>query len=308
MPCPYKGWERIMEPIEAAIMRTILYADVFHFPLSLTEIHRFLIHDEGTPLALVEEKLENCRHLLYEDAGYYCLKNRQEILITRQERERHSLALWQSAFRYGRWFAAIPFVRMVALTGALAVRNPASLRDDFDYMLVTKSGRVWTARLLAVVLVRVVRLMGRELCPNYVLAEEQLLQARQDIFIAHELAQMQPIHGLALYQQMLDINGWAKDYLPNIEAYKNRQGSVSPIKRILEWILAGRFGDWLENWEFSRKAEKFSAEIDDHSSAQIDENQAKGHFKDNGHPILEQYHARLREYGLIEEAIAVVGD
>jgi hypothetical protein len=297
-----------MERIEAAIMRTILYADVFHFPLTLPEIHRFLIHDEVTPIVQIEKSLANLVDLLHEDAGYYCLKNRQVILQTRFEREVHTVALWQSAFHYGRWFAAIPFVRMVALTGALAVRNPASLRDDFDYMLVTSTGRVWTARLFAVALVRVVRFLGRELCPNYVLAEEQLLQRRQDIFIAHEIAQMQPVFGLALYQQMLEENEWAKDYLPNIEAYAGSQSSDSPLKRFLEWVLTGRFGTWLESWEYSRKAEKFSAEIDDASAAQIDENQAKGHFKDNGHPILEQYHARLRAYGLMDEALAMVGD
>ena len=54
--------------------------------------------------------------------------------------------------------------------------------------------------------------------------------------------------------------------------------------------------------------EKFSAEIKADSAAQIDANQAKGHFKDNGHPILQQYHARLRDYGLIDEALAVAGD
>lgn len=297
-----------MERIEAAIMRTILYADVFHFPLNLQEIQRFLIHDEVTTSTQIENGLKKLAHFLHEDDSYYCLKNRQEILEKRKEREAHTQALMNSAKRYGAWFAAIPFVRMVALTGALAVRNPASLQDDFDYLLVTKAGRVWVARLFAVILVRIVRFLGRELCPNYVLAEDELLQKRQDIFVAHEIAQMQPIFGLALYHEMLRCNEWARDYLPNIDAYAGQADAASPIKWFMERLLAGALGDWLEHWEYSRKSEKFAEAINDKSSAQVDAKQVKGHFKDNGHPILAQYQARLRAYGLLDEGLAIAGD
>lgn len=297
-----------MERIEAAIMRTILYADVFQFPLNLQEIQRFLIHDEVTSIAQIEHSLKNLSPFLTEEDSYFCLKNRQAIVEKRKEREAHTQALMHSANRYGKCFAWIPFVRMVALTGALAVRNPASLQDDFDYMLVTRTGRVWTARLFAVILVRLVRFMGRELCPNYVLAEDELLQKRQDIFVAHEIAQMKPIFGLEIYQAILEHNEWAKDYLPNIEAYASEDIADSPIKSSLEWIFGGRLGDWLEHWEFSRKSKKFVGAITEKSSALVDAKQVKGHFKDNGHPILEQYTARLRAYGLLDESLAMAGD
>jgi hypothetical protein len=296
----------IMERIEAAILRTILYADVFQFPLRLTEIHRFLIHDEATPLAEIEACLQaspNLNSVLHCEAGYYCLKGGQALLDKRQERENHTKLLMNSAYRYGKWFAAIPFVRMVALTGALAVRNPASLQDDFDYMLVTSAGRVWTARLFAVVVVRLVRFLGRELCPNYVLADNQLLQKRQDTFIAHEIAQMQPIYGAEIYRLMLQENAWAKAYLPNLDAYEGKSENALPVKKALEWLLGGWFGNRLEQWEYKRKQHKFAPETErEGSAAQIDQSQAKGHFKDNGHPILEQYYSRLREYGLMDEA------
>lgn len=298
-----------MERIEAAILRTILYADVFHFPLTLPEIHRFLIHNEPISLLNIEASLQTMHDLLHEENGYYCLKNREEILKKREEREAHCQRLWHSAFRYGRWFATIPFVRMVALTGALAVRNPASLQDDFDYILVTKAGRVWMARLFAVMLVRFVRLLGRELCPNYVLADEQLVQKRQDIFIAHEIAQMQPIYGIEIYEMMLKENSWAKEFLPNLEAYPAKNQQALGIKLIFEWLLRGSLGDWLENWEYQRKREKFAPAIArKDSAAQIDAGQAKGHFKDNGHPILQQYYARLGLYGLLDDGLALAGD
>ncbi|MFN8450301.1 MAG: hypothetical protein U0521_17370 [Anaerolineae bacterium] len=44
------------------------------------------------------------------------------------------------------WRAArLPPVRMVALTGALVVRNASDNDDDLDYVLVTRRG-AWIAR------------------------------------------------------------------------------------------------------------------------------------------------------------------
>ena len=40
-----------MQPLEAAILRTVLYADVFNFPMKLEEIHHFLISDDPVSLA-----------------------------------------------------------------------------------------------------------------------------------------------------------------------------------------------------------------------------------------------------------------
>ena len=302
-----------MNSVEVAIMRTILYADVFNFPLTTHEIHRNLIHDTALSQSQITNTLENSSYLkqhLYCEKGYFCLHVRKQIVQLRQKREKVSQELWSDAIRYGKWLSRIPFVRMVALTGALAVRNPSDSDDDFDYLLVTTSGRVWLARAFAIILVRIVKIFGRELCPNYVLADDQLVQSRQDLYTAHEVAQMQPVYGSETYSQMLNQNKWVQDYLPNIINHSLLQDSPYRLRKIAEWLLSGWVGDKIEQWEYRRKLEKFTPKIvQPESSAEINQNSVKGHFQDHGQPVLQRYHELLNEYGLDEQQLqALAGD
>lgn len=301
-----------MERKEAAILRTVLYADVFDFPLTIDEIHRYLISDSAIGKVDIRATLQaspKLNKLLHSGEGYFCLKDRDHLIGVRQERERTTQSLWQAATKYGRWLSYIPFVRMVALTGALAVRNPSSMDDDFDYLLITQPKRVWLARAFAILIVRVVRLLGYEICPNYVLASDQLTQSRQDLYMAHEVAQMQPIYGHKLYYEMLEQNPWVQYYLPNAIAYPMAVDKPSRIQKFTEWLLSGAVGDRLEQWEYRRKVKKFRPQMEkETSSAEIDESSVKGHFEDHGMPVMLRYEELLRDYGLYKKAQALAGD
>ncbi|MCC7450062.1 MAG: hypothetical protein IT324_21775 [Anaerolineae bacterium] len=297
--------------VSEAVFRTLLYADVFRFPMTENEIHHFLIGLSASKDD-VQTALEHSRWLAQriERVNGYCAINGHAYMADqRHEREEASQALWPVARRYGVLLAHLPFVRMVALTGALAMRNASGSRDDIDYILVTAPGRVWTARALTVLIVRMARLWHVGLCPNYVLAETALVQTRQDLFIAHELAQMVPLAGFPMYEAMRAANGWSMALLPNAqgsfykEADRYSHGLGQLIQRFGEWILGGRIGDAFERWEQNRKMRKFSADArKPGASAQIDDQQVKGHFNDYGTPALNEYQARLARYGLTDVA------
>jgi hypothetical protein len=307
-----------MERVEAAIVRTVLYADVFDFPMTIPEIHHFLIHDTPLSLSLVTKAFETSptlKELLRRDDGYVTFADRQELIALRVGRERSSQKLWTLAMRYGTWMGRLPFVRMVALTGALAVRNAAADDDDLDYLVVTQVGRVWLARAFAILLVRLGRLRGVEICPNYILAEDSLIQDKQDVFMAHEVVQMVPLYGFRIYEEMRQLNTWVTEYLPNADGTFHATDAPpigriwGGIKDLLEILLGGRLGTWLENWEYRRKMRRFQTQMQTpHSSAQLDERHVKGHFDDHGHPALQQYHRRLRELGVEPMLDAVPGD
>jgi hypothetical protein len=297
----------------AAILRTLLYADIFHFAMTPSELHRHLIGTHAVALETIEQALSHSlclKALLVQEQGYITLSKRRENIAYRVEREQYMQSLWDDAVRYGHWLAQIPFVEMVAMTGSLAVRNPVNEHDDYDYLLVTKPGRVWLARAIAIGLVRLVRLRKRELCPNYVLAADQLEQQHQDLFMAREIVQMVPICGGTVYEAMLNANKWVKAYLPNAAPYPTQSSTPKLVKVILEKLLGGWLGDKLEQWEYQRKRHKFEADAHKpESTAVIDNGHVKGHFNDNGHPIMQQFQARLREYGLLEdEALELAGE
>jgi hypothetical protein len=310
-----------VNPIEEAILRTVLYADIFSFPMTPREIHHFLIHDTTVTLARVEHTLATSTLLgamLRRVEDYIVCAGRENIIGTRRERERASEKLWPLALVYGQRLARLPFVRMVALTGALAMRNAAANDDDLDYILVTAENRVWLARAFAIVLVRLARLRGVILCPNYVLAESALAQERQDLFMAHEVTQMIPLYGYALYRRFRAANRWVDDQLPNAEQCLFHVEEKHPgrfwgsVKGMMEWVLRGRVGDTLEVWEHRRKLRRFAQEMQlMHSAARLDAQHVKGHFNDHGHPVLRHYRERLRAYGLQPEretALRATGD
>jgi len=297
-------------PTDEAILRTLLYADIFDYPLTPHEIHYYLIEAAASREA-VQARLDHSdwlRARTTRTAGYVALRDRPALGALREARRHSSAALWPAARRWAAVLGALPFVRLVAVTGALAVDN-APARDDIDYLIVTAPGRVWLARGLAVLVVRLARLWGVGLCPNYVLAHTALAQNRRDLFVAHDLVQMVPLVGLGVYADLRAANRWAAGYLPQaarplrVEADHAPRGWVRALQRGLEWLLGGRLGAALESWERRRKLARFApAAHQPNASAELDAERVKGHFDDHGAPILQRYADRVRAH-LAAEAV-----
>jgi hypothetical protein len=312
------GKALILDPIEAAVLRTVLYADVFSFAITPEEIHHFLISDTPVPLSRIQSALTQSpllKHKLEHIDGCVVMRGRADLVSLRSQRERIADQLMPQAIGYGHWLARIPFVRMVAITGALSMRNAADTHDDLDYALVTASSRVWLARAFSILLVRALKLRGVVLCPNYVLAETALAQEQQDLFIAHEVVQMIPIFGYRMYESMRTSNAWVSAYLPNAQGVfywrgiRVQQSWWMTIKTVLEWLLGGRIGDALETWEYRRKLRRFAPEMETpHHAAALDEQRVKGHFVDHGHRIMREYAARLRQHDLELYPLPIAGD
>lgn len=299
--------------IEAAILRAILYADVFDYPLTGDEIHRYLCGEAVSPES-VRAKLTSSEWLagrLSHVGHLYALAGRESLINLRAIRADASARLWPAARRFGALLAHLPFVRMVAVTGALAMNNAQAGDDgvangnDIDYLIITTPGRVWLARAMAIVIVRLARLCNIALCPNYLMAETHLTQDQRDLFTAHELAQMIPLAGHEAYWWMRAANGWAADLLPNAASMPRYETDSTPhgfgrlMQRSAEMSLSGFAGEVLERWERRRKLRKFQPQLNHPRSAAIlDESRVKGHFDDYGWQALRQYTARCAKYGI----------
>jgi hypothetical protein len=291
--------------LDEAILRTVLYADVFDTALTPAEIQLMLIGRAATPaevLNAIEASTWLAERLARAPNGCVTLRDRTPLAALRAERQHLAAQLWPAARRWAQRIGGLPFVRMVAVTGALAMDN-ALAGDDIDFLIVTEPGRVWLARALAIGLVYVARRRGVGLCPNYVLARTVLAQTRRDAFIAHDLAQMVPLVGHAMYTEMRAANRWAEAYLPNAAHPLRREAELQPrgwqraLQRLGEWLLSGAVGNALETWERERKLQKFRAAARvPGSAAQLDANRVKGHFNDHGHVILQKYQSRVARY------------
>jgi len=289
--------------VEAAVLETVLYSDLFDYPLTRAEIRHYLIGLK-TDAATIAACLDAPCHLndcLRQIDGYVVARHREALVDRRRARRAPSARLWSRAQRFARLLAATPFVRLVGVTGALAMDNSAD-GDDIDVMIVAANGRVWSVRAFAIALVYVGKLFGDTLCPNYIVTENALALETRDLFTAHEFAQMVPLYGLDVYDRMRRANAWVYEYLPNActPLRVGREIRIGPIaralKRIGEWLLGGRIGDALERWEMHRKQRKFASMITPESNAILDRDHVKGHFNDYGPPVKRLYVERLAQF------------
>lgn len=283
--------------LERAIVQTIAYADVFDYPLTADEVHRYLI---GLPTsqALVSGVLSNGRlvpSLLSRDGRYFTLAGHEAAVETRRRRAAISTELWRRGLRYGRLLGNLPFVRMVAVTGALAMDNVAD--DDIDYLIVTEPGRLWLCRALVVGIVKLASRRGVILCPNYFLSERALVLEERNLFTAHEVAQMVPVVGLAVYERFRQLNRWTESFLPNANGTPRRLASATPHaerpRAALEAVLRTRVGGGVEGWEMRRKINKLSAQGAEHAEAAFSADWCKGHFGDYGQSTLARFAERM---------------
>jgi hypothetical protein len=301
------GWPvGAIHDVADAILYTLVYADLFDYPLKTEEIHRYLT-GYAAPLTVVEEHLQQNGRLgehLGSAAPFWFLAGREHLVGLRRQREAFSLVLWEQAKRYGRWIAAMPFVRMVSITGSLAMNNVSGPHDDIDLLIVAAENRVWLARGLTILIVHLARSFGVELCPNYVIAEHKLELGEPSLFAAHELAQLIPISGLDMYFRLLKSNAWSVDYLPNISPRQpsmRKPATVGRIgQRVLEAALSGRLGDAVERRERKRKIPRLRqiASKQGGSGAMYTPDLCKGHADDHSASVYQQFVARLASQGM----------
>jgi hypothetical protein len=279
-----------------SVFHTLAYADVFDYPLTVTEVYRYLTSVEASfediSLALSDETLFS------RIDGYYTLRGREGIVETRQRRADVADRLWYKAARYGQIIASLPFVRMVAVTGSLAMNNVEEGKD-IDFMLVTAPQHLWTCRAFALFVARLAKLDGVDLCPNYLITTNALALDEHSLYVAHELAQMIPLSGREIYVEMRRLNGWMADYLPHSLMVPELPPGIKPvqnparIQQVLELLLRFSFLHWFEKWEMNRKIKRLSREQSSSIESYFSADVCKGHINRHGESVVTALAGRM---------------
>jgi hypothetical protein len=287
--------------LQHAILQTVAYADVFDYPLSSVEIHRYLTGVRASREEVDQVLQEG--NLIPQNAGFYMLPDREGLAAMRQGRERIAAQMWPQAIHYGRLIADLPFVRMVAVTGSLAMNN-ADQDPDIDYLIVTAPGRLWMVRALALGIARAAATQGVRLCPNYLISENSLVFPDQTLYAAHELAQMVPLSGLDVYEQINNLNLWKERFLPNavgvppVRIQMTAHNQPPAIKTILERALGTPLGAWFEGWEMRRKVRRLTREQSNSPESFFARDYCKGHNLRHGQRTEQILRKRLAELRL----------
>ena len=287
--------------LQNAILQTLAYADVFDYPLTSREIHRYLI-GLHTTREVVEQALHG-RTPICASCGYFTLPNREGITVIRHRREQIAYQMWPQAARYGQVISRLPFVRMVAVTGSLAMNN-VDQDPDIDYFLVAAHGRLWMVRAMVLAVARLAAIRGVRLCPNYLVSEDALDLPQQTLYAAHELAQMVPIYGLDWYERICRRNSWKDHFLPNAQGTPplSEQYGIRTVNHFLKPVFERALwlspGAWFENWEMNRKILRLSREQSDSLESFFTADCCKGHNLQHGQQTERELSERLQNLHL----------
>jgi len=260
-------------------MLSVAYADIFDYPLTAGEIHRYC--GLRVPFNDLYAEIQGFRFLSQVE-NYYPLHGREALVDVRTRREEISARLWPDAVRFGQAISRLPFVRMVAVTGSLAVNNTEN-HADIDYLIVTEPEHLWTCRALALAIGWQAAWRGFNLCPNYLVTTHALEFRDQNLYVAHELAQMVPLSGFDVYSEIRRQNAWVTDFLPNADGppsgpipTKSKESNTW-LRPVIEAPLRTPLGKWLERWEMDRKIRKLSRQQGDSGESIFSADVCKGH-------------------------------
>ena len=208
--------------LQYAIQTTLAYHDIFGYPLTVEEIHRYLIKKSANTNR-IEETLGHLleKKLVGKINKYYFLKGRSKIVSIRIKRKDYSKAKMRKAKLFGVLLKIIPSVKLAAISGALSMDNSRK-NDDIDLVIITSKNLLWSTRFLANLFLLLFKRdpAGQKIsdraCLNMFLDESALSISDRNIYTAHEICQMRVLWDReGTYRKFLRANSWIKDYLSN---------------------------------------------------------------------------------------------
>lgn len=216
-----------MDSSEKAVLSTLLYSSLFHFPLTEKEIWQYL-HSEHRPtkqsITTVLSRLCS-QGVIVRESGYYCIKGEEHTLKERKADAVYLRSKVATGKRVAFFLSYIPTILFIGLSGSIAA-GQAAKSADIDFFIITKNDTVWITRFITFALLSCMHLRrtkemdtapGR-ICLNYFIDETALSYSSvdHDIYTAREIAQLKPLYNKAhTYELFLAKNNWVKEYLPN---------------------------------------------------------------------------------------------
>lgn len=228
---------------ELAIMRTVLYSSLFEYPLTLRELCSTLLESVQDEFSILHRyrRSRALQSVVDFREGYFFLRNRDDLLEKRRRREARSRAILKDNSRLLERICAIPYTRMVALSGSVAHLNLDG-KGDVDLLIITRGNKVWSVALTALILSKLLRRRG-VVCFNFVLSDRRLQIEREDLFNANQMIHLKPLIGQDLCHQFLKENPFVFTFYPNFVLFAGvprlpRLGSgLHTLKRALELLL-----------------------------------------------------------------------
>ncbi len=200
-------------------LKSLLYHNVFDYPLTASELVKWAA---GSKVEVVIK--DEC--VVEQKNGLCFLEGKEGVVYKRLLKKRVSARKIQIAKKAADMLSIVPTIKMVAITGSLAMENAAD-DSDIDLLIVTTNGALWTTRIIAYVFLKLFGTKIRKpkdknqkdkLCMNIWLDEKALSWPLRDrnSYTAHEIAQIKTlISKNKTYEKFIYENRWIGEFWPN---------------------------------------------------------------------------------------------
>jgi hypothetical protein len=219
---------------ELAITRSVMYASLFDYPLMLDQLHYSLVESDLTPAQIlrVYRDSDDLQAIVEYRDGFFFPVGHSDLVAERRHREARSHAFLRRYRKVLRLICAVPFTRMVALSGSVAHLN-LERGGDLDLCIVTRGPHAWT---VAVSVLLLTKLLGRRrvVCANFVVSDEQLALDQQDLFTANQVIHLNPLIGPEVMHDFLAANPFVRRMYPNALPWRRNRVVDWPRSRVLD--------------------------------------------------------------------------
>jgi hypothetical protein len=293
--------------LDKRILKTLIYFDLFNFPLTSWEIWKWLLNDTGQKVFQVElleviqalEQGEYLKNKLTFRKGFYYLRGRDRIVEERLDKYIYAWQKFRIVRRVAGLLKMIPFIKLIAVCNDLAYFN-APEESDLDFFIITAKNRIWTTRFAAVLLTKLFGLRPspkskkNKICLSVYVSEdklnlEDLKISADDLHFAYWLENLIPVYDSGgYYQKLREANIWIGNYLPQRIAYDsnfrqrvNEGGFCRFIKKLSRYLVLNadeKIYRWYQKRKFSEKIKEL---LNLDTRVVVNDNILKFHTNDN---------------------------
>jgi hypothetical protein len=231
---------------QKAVLATLLYSDIFDFPLTIDELHSNLIasppyhshtllchsregrrcpegygnpappkYKSESPIDIntLQKTLKSLHPVISEKKGFYCLAGKENSIEKRIQRLKYANNKLKIAKNISKHLSHIPTIYFIGLTGRLA-HNDADENDDIDLFLITKKNTMWTTRVAILAILELTNTRRKpnetnpanKICANLIIEETAL-------HWPHEKHDIYTAHEIINMQPLFDRNNIYRKFL-----------------------------------------------------------------------------------------------
>lgn len=286
---------------EEAILKTILYSDIFNYPLTLEQVTHYLINNKSLQPYEVEKSVKKAADFVKEYNGYIFLKNKKKLLLTRERRIRESEKKLIIAENAAFFLSFLPSVYFIGISGGLSLKNVEE-NDDIDFFIITARDTIWITRFLLLLILEFLGLRRKKssivaknkICLNMLVEETHMEIEQKDLYTAHEVIQVFPLAQYQnYYQKFLNSNKWITKYLPSSLKQNKNYTDNKNINFIRSWsvILLRSINPIAKKIQLILMTKQRTNEV-------IKDNYIAFHPLDFRSEVLAKYKKKLQQYNL----------